>query len=301
MSEDLLNEIEAINSIYGPSTLVSADETSPSNEINEIYILALPNQDTSLRIQFPAAYPDVPPVILGTQHAGQNARKGDAGKLVEFVRTVVGRTWRVGEVCLFDVIEEVEGGFGIGGGVNEDKDEGDEEEEKGEELRDDEELRDGYTLLERKHEEQNQNQDISITHPPNWILSSITTELKSTFIARCISVSSPTLASQYIQNLLSTDKKVRSATHNITAWRIKTDNGITYQDCDDDGESAAGGRLLHLMQLMDLWNVMVVVTRWYGGQKLGARRFAVINAVARDAFVKGGFVVEKGDGKKGKK
>ncbi|APA05660.1 hypothetical protein SS1G_02012 [Sclerotinia sclerotiorum 1980 UF-70] len=298
MSEDLLNEIEAINSIYGPSTLVSAHETGPSNEINEIYILSLPNQDSSLRIQFPAAYPDVPPVILGTQHAGENARKGDAGRLVEFVRDVVGRTWRVGEVCLFDVIEEVEGGFGTGDAMDGDKEY---EEEKGEGLRNSEELENGYPVLERKQEEPKQNQDISLAQTPNWILSSVTTELKSTFIARCISVSSPTLASKYIQHLLSTDKKVRAATHNITAWRIKTDHGVTYQDCDDDGESAAGGRLLHLMQLMDLWNVMVVVTRWYGGQKLGARRFAVINAVARDAFVKGGFVVEKGEGKKGKK
>ncbi|KAF7872424.1 hypothetical protein EAF04_003345 [Stromatinia cepivora] len=296
MSEDLLNEIEAINSIYGPSTLVYAHETGPSNEINEIYILALPNQDTSLRIQFPAAYPDAPPVILGTQHAGENVRKGDAGRLVEFVREVVGRTWRVGEVCLFDVIEEVEGGFGTGGAMSEGGDEG---EEEGEGLRDSEELEDRYPIVDRK-QGLKENPDISIT-PPNWILSSTTTELKSTFIARCISVSSPTLATKYIQHLLTTDKKVRSATHNITAWRIKTEEGITYQDCDDDGESAAGGRLLHLMQLMDLWNVMVVVTRWYGGQKLGARRFAVINAVARDALVRGGFVVEKGEGKKGKR
>jgi putative IMPACT (imprinted ancient) family translation regulator len=56
------------------------------------------------------------------------------------------------------------------------------------------------------------------------------------------------------------------------------------------------------MQLMDVWDAMVVVTRWYGGQKLGPRRFAVINTVARDAFVRGGMVVEeqKGAKRKGK-
>jgi hypothetical protein len=80
----------------------------------------------------------------------------------------------------------------------------------------------------------------------------------------------------------------------MTAWRIRGADGlVTYQDCDDDGETAAGSRLLHLMQLMDLWDVMVVVSRWYGGVKLGPRRFAVINAVARDAFVRAGMVHDK--------
>lgn len=58
------------------------------------------------------------------------------------------------------------------------------------------------------------------------------------------------------------------------------------------------------MQLMDLWNVMVVVTRWYGGIQLGPDRFRIINTVARDAFVKGGFYQEDSSHaskKKGKK
>ncbi|KLU90110.1 impact family protein [Magnaporthiopsis poae ATCC 64411] len=49
---------------------------------------------------------------------------------------------------------------------------------------------------------------------------------------------------------------------------------------------------------MDLWDCMVVVSRWYGGQKLGPRRFAVINQAARDVFVKAGLVPEPGAGKK---
>jgi hypothetical protein len=32
-------------------------------------------------------------------------------------------------------------------------------------------------------------------------------------------------------------------------------------DCDDDGESAAGGRLLHLLTILDVKNVCVVVSR----------------------------------------
>lgn len=47
------------------------------------------------------------------------------------------------------------------------------------------------------------------------------------------------------------------------------------QDNDDDGEAAAGGRIAHLMQLMEVVNVLVVVSRWYGGVKLGPDRCGV--------------------------
>lgn len=41
----------------------------------------------------------------------------------------------------------------------------------------------------------------------------------------------------------------------------------------------------------------------YGGHQLGPKRFSIINTVARDAFVKGGFVQEDGTAskKKGKR
>ena len=53
------------------------------------------------------------------------------------------------------------------------------------------------------------------------------------------------------------------------------------QDCDDDGEDAAGKRLLHLLQIVDAQNVLVVVSRWYGGVLLGPARFTHINNAAR--------------------
>ena len=103
--------------------------------------------------------------------------------------------------------------------------------------------------------------------------------------------------------MLATDKKVVKATHNITAWRVRGENGVQYQDCDDDGETAAGGRVLHLLELMGVWDAMVVVTRWYGGVQLGPDRFRIINQTARDALVSGGFTQEaqKDSKKKSKK
>lgn len=65
---------------------------------------------------------------------------------------------------------------------------------------------------------------------------------------------------------LKQNKKILNATHNMYAYRIekKTDRGTTVlQDCDDDGEAHAGGRMLHLLQILDQKNTLVVVSRWY--------------------------------------
>jgi len=129
---------------------------------------------------------------------------------------------------------------------------------------------------------------------PPWHLAAPISEKKSVFLARSASVSSPAQAKAFLAHLLATDKKSAKATHNITAWRIRGPADIAYQDCDDDGETAAGGRVLHLMQLMDVWDVMVVVTRWYGGVHLGPDRFRIINSAAREALVVGRFVREEG-------
>ena len=61
-------------------------------------------------------------------------------------------------------------------------------------------------------------------------------------------------------------------------------DGTFYQDHDDDGETAAGGRLLRLLVLADARNVVVVVSRWYGGVHLGPARFHVINTAAKVAL-----------------
>lgn len=276
MSEELNDEVEAINSIYGDGCLVRSDQDP------NIYILSLPDETSSLQLQFPATYPDAPPAVLGTHSSGEHGRRGVAARDLGLFRDAVAAVYQPGQVCLFDAVEklkellEEESGFDAGLQQAEivDEDNGDEVED----------VPSPPTL--------------SIQEPP-WVLSDPVVELRSTFIARCAAVSSPDEAALFVQHLLTSDKRVRSATHNITAWRIRGPNGTSFQDCDDDGETAAGGRLLHLMQLMELWDTMVVVTRWYGGQKLGPRRFALINTAARDAFVRAGLVTEPATKKKG--
>ncbi|KAI9722982.1 MAG: hypothetical protein M1812_001431 [Candelaria pacifica] len=284
MNEDLVNEVEAINAIYGPGTIGTSSDLAA-------YILAIPDSSISIRLQFPTNYPSAPPTVLGTDASGEHTKKGYASQILEIVRDVLSDIYHPGEVCLFDLLEEV------GGRMRDDvhKHEKDGDSDRASFL----EVQDNPTLDSIAPQSSSEK---PVFDEPSWTLSCVVTEKKSVFIARSASVSSPTQAKAYLDHLVATDKKVAKATHNITAWRIQSTSNseVTFQDCDDDGETAAGGRLLHLMQVMGVWGVMVVVSRWYGGVLLGPDRFRIINTVARDALVKGGHTVGqvKDDGAK---
>ncbi|RKP07954.1 ribosomal protein S5 domain 2-type protein, partial [Thamnocephalis sphaerospora] len=115
---------------------------------------------------------------------------------------------------------------------------------------------------------------------------------KSIFVAHLAKVHSADDAKRVLDTLLM-DRKIARATHNILAYRIVLSSGALLQDCDDDGETAAGGRLLHLLQIVDVQNVVVVVTRWYGGILLGPDRFKHINNAARSLLEQCGYIDEK--------
>ncbi|PSC72714.1 IMPACT isoform X1 [Micractinium conductrix] len=133
------------------------------------------------------------------------------------------------------------------------------------------------------------------------------TEKRSTFQAHLAPAKSMRDV-EALMELLLQNNKIRAATHNIMAYRIaQSERGTFMQDCDDDGEAAAGGRLLHLLQMVDARDVCVVVSRWYGGILLGPARFTHINNAARQLLDARGFVAFKdgggkaGGGKGGKK
>lgn len=109
------------------------------------------------------------------------------------------------------------------------------------------------------------------------------TEKRSTFQAHLAEVTDVSEVEMVMSRLLE-NNKIRNATHNIMSYRIARNDaaGSFLQDFDDDGEHAAGGRLLHLLQMVDAQNVVVVVSRWFGGILLGPARFGLINKVARD-------------------
>lgn len=266
MEDALDDEFTSINSIYGDEhTLELVDKE------NRICTLKLPTEsNVVLRLEFPTNYPDAAPSILGTESVGNY--RGTGQRIVRLGREVLVRVYREGEPCLYDFIEDMT----IELGAEDENDQNQAEEEH---------------IPELSHTE-------DLGPEPPWSIAAAITERKSVFLGRVAAVSSPEEARSFLRHFLATDKKAARATHNITAWRIKGPDGMSYQDCDDDGETAAGGRLLHLMQLMDVWNVMVVVTRWYGGVLLGPDRFRIINSAARDALIVGGFAT---DGKKTKK
>uniref|UniRef100_A0A383W0K8 RWD domain-containing protein n=1 Tax=Tetradesmus obliquus TaxID=3088 RepID=A0A383W0K8_TETOB len=118
---------------------------------------------------------------------------------------------------------------------------------------------------------------------------------KSTFQAHVAPITQLEQVKAVVAVLLESNK-IRNATHNIMAYRIAAPGkpGVFYQDFDDDGEAAAGGRLLHLLQVADVQNAVVVVSRWFGGILLGPARFGLINNTARQLLEQTGFIQHGG-------
>ncbi|KAH8711271.1 Protein IMPACT [Beauveria bassiana] len=310
MSDELRDEVEAINSIYGDASLVpsAAASSGATPPVTSGYILQLPGDSaSSLKLSFPAGYPDTggPPRVVGVQHSSGGVR-GAGERDLRLFRAALAAVHQPGAVCLFDAVEDFSRRLdeecaaaaaaaaaaeaAAASPVAAEQHDGQGKEES----------RGVFTQSESEIDLQAVD-DLATLPPPMWTLSEQIVDTKSTFVAHVARVTSPLQARSYVAQLLASDKRIRSATHNISAWRIRGPGAASFQDCDDDGEDAAGGRLLHLMRLMELWDAMVVVTRWYGGVKLGPRRFAVINAVARDGFVRAGMVTEGGGGGKGRK
>lgn len=69
---------------------------------------------------------------------------------------------------------------------------------------------------------------------------------------------------------LKAEKKFAKATHN--SWAAVLADGTALKD--DDGESGAAAVILRMLERADLRGHVIVVTRWYGGVKLGGDRFA---------------------------
>ena len=270
----LEDEVTSINSIYGDDTLSQIADASA------LYAIRFPPRPLiTLRLEFPKGYPDVPPAILGPESsAHEGARRGEGRRMAGMVTEVLQKVYQPGQPCIFDLIEDVSELL---------------TQEEGDVQHDDtsnSEAVETFDMGDRASDSNNLGQNDA----PCWALSTVVAEKKSVFVARAATVSSPAQARLFLTHLKGMDKKVAKATHNITAWRIRCSGNpeISYQDCDDDGETAAGGRLLHLMQLMNIWDVMIVVTRWYGGVHLGPDRFRIINQVARDALAQGSFLEE---------
>lgn len=113
-----------------------------------------------------------------------------------------------------------------------------------------------------------------------WIVGNPITHNKSKFVARAVKIFSLHEARSALKTLKVSDE-LRAATHNISACRVAV-GASTLEEANDNGEPPAARRILQIMKQMDTVNTMVVVSRWYGGKKLGPDRFKVIDQCAKD-------------------
>ncbi len=92
-------------------------------------------------------------------------------------------------------------------------------------------------------------------------------EKKSKFIAHVFYVEKVEEAEKNIREI---KKKYFDARHNCYAYRVIEENGIREKQSDDGEPSGtAGAPMLSILQKNNLLNVLVVVTRYFGGTLLG--------------------------------
>jgi uncharacterized YigZ family protein len=98
----------------------------------------------------------------------------------------------------------------------------------------------------------------------------------SRFRATVVPVDSAATASEALARIQAADP---DATHHCWAWRLGPDDAR----CSDDGEpsGSAGKPILARLEGHDWIGVLAVVTRWYGGTKLGVG--GLIRAYGRTA------------------
>lgn len=112
----------------------------------------------------------------------------------------------------------------------------------------------------------------------------------SRFLAEAVPVSSREEADDRIE---AVREREHQATHHCTAYRLGADgNDFRYND-DGEPSGTAGQPILRQIDARDLTNTLVVVTRYYGGTKLGTGGLMRAYGDAADAALDRASIVEK--------
>ena len=225
---ELIDEISAIDAIYPGSV----NETAP-----QIYKFTIPEHEKLIvALSFPTEYPQERPQIV--QVISTDGKIYTDEKYIERnVVEMLGRIFNPGDVCIFELLTE----------VMEFLENYELEHEQVKKVEEDKsEERKIKEIVKKVHKLEIKEPKPLVDPLAEWTVSDPIVDRGSTFIAYVRNVESVEEAKEYL-DLLTTDRKISRSSHNMTSWRIKKENGVQYQDFDDDGETAAGSRLLHLL------------------------------------------------------
>lgn len=116
-------------------------------------------------------------------------------------------------------------------------------------------------------------------------------EKKSRFIANLFYTESTVEAEQYIKDV---KKKYYDAKHNCFAYLILENNQVI-KKFSDDGEPSgtAGAPMLEIMEKMGIYNVVVIVTRYFGGILLGTGGLVRAYSDSLKEAIKSANIIEK--------
>lgn len=116
-------------------------------------------------------------------------------------------------------------------------------------------------------------------------------EKKSKFISNVFYVESREEAESLIKQ---TNKKYHDARHNCYAYRIFTKEGII-EKASDDGEPSgtAGAPMLNILSKKKLTNILVIVTRYFGGILLGTGGLVKAYSEACSLCIEHAEIIEK--------
>ena len=149
---------------------------------------------------------------------------------------------------------------------------------------DDEEKEDSSKINNNKNnDDNNENKEIDDYEKffeAGGVVGDIIEDRKSIFQSHAIKLKNLDEINLYKSYILS-QKKIKKATHNISAYRFMDEEGNEIEDFDDDGEHDAGIRVLGILKKMKINNIFIIVTRWYGGILLHQDRFKRITDSAK--------------------
>ena len=112
---------------------------------------------------------------------------------------------------------------------------------------------------------------------------------KSKFIAHIAEIKSEDEAETFIKQ---TRKKYYDATHNCSAYILNSDRGIRHSSDDGEPSGTAGKPILDVISGAGLSDIIVVVTRYFGGTELGTGGLVRAYSGAAAEVLKNGAVVE---------